>query len=92
MIRKHSKDSNRGGKTDEPGEHDCGAEVVENHAYERNGDDASKWQRDVEEGVYLNGLFIAADKILVLRSDRRDKIVDASHLDDCKQRNENEPP
>ena len=90
-VGQAAEDADYGGDGDEAGEHEEHAGVVEHHADEGDGAKAADGQRDIEEGVDLDGFLVRAEDVLVLWADGGDEVVDARHLDDGEECDEDEP-
>lgn len=90
-VRQDAEEADGGGDGNEQGEHKGRAGVVEDEADQGNGDDAAEREGDVEDVVDVDGLRVRREQVLVLRTDGGDEVIDARHLDDGEEGDEDEP-
>lgn len=90
-VGQDAEDADGGGDGDEEGEDEGRAGVVEDEADHGDGDDAAEREGDVEDVVDVHGVLVRREQVLVLRADGGDEVVDARHLDDGEEGDEDEP-
>lgn len=90
-MREEAEDADGGCDGDEEGEDEGGAGVVEDEADEGDAEDAAEREGDVEDVVDVFGGGVGVEEVLVLRADGGDEVIDACHLHDGEEGDEDEP-
>lgn len=90
-VRNAAQDADERGGRDEDEEDGGRGGYIEDETGEGDGDEPAEGEEDVEDLVELPGQMMRREEPFVLLPDRRDEVVDAQHLDDREEGDEDEP-